>query len=104
MNQETWQQLKSVFHAALELAPEDRAAFLAQACDGEMQLHAQVAALLRSHEGAGSFLVEPAIVDAGVVSMDGPVPTTEADQRVGQRVGPYEIISELGHGGWARYF
>jgi hypothetical protein len=29
MTPETWQQLKSRFHAALELAAEDRAAFLA---------------------------------------------------------------------------
>ena len=98
MNAETWQQLKSVFHAAIELAPEDRAAFLAQACDGDSELRTQVDRLLSSHDSAGVFLISPALVDAGVISAGGQARVSE-EERVGQRIGPYEIIRELGHGG-----
>lgn len=104
MNPETWQQLKGVFLAAIELAPEDRAAFLAQACADKSELRLQVDRLLRSHDDAGLFLLSPAMVDAGVISAGGGSRVTEDGERVGQRIGPYEIIRELGHGGMGTVF
>jgi serine/threonine protein kinase len=104
MNAETWQQLKSVFHAALELAPEDRPAFLDQACHDDSELRVQVERLLRSHDDAGVFLVSPAMVDAGVISAGGQARLTHDAERVGQRIGPYEIVRELGHGGMGTVF
>src|SRR6266700_2967463 len=99
MNVETWQQLKTCFHAALELAPEDRNAFLIQACDGDDELRDRVEKLLASHDNAGSFLASPAIIDAGVIKA---VEATESgghNDRVGERIGPYEILREIGRGG-----
>ncbi len=48
-------------------------------------------------------LISPALVDAGVISAGGPAPFNE-EKRVGQRIGPYEIIRELGHGGMGTVF
>jgi hypothetical protein len=104
MTPETWQQLKSRFHAALKLAPEHRAAFLAEACDGDKELRTRVERLLASHDEAGPFLVSSALVDAGVVQAEEPVRTADEDDRVGQRLGPYEIIREIGHGGMGTVF
>src|SRR6267142_5479054 len=104
MNPENWQQLKTCFLAALELAPEDRTAFLIQACDGDDELRDEVEKLLASYEDAGSFLSSPAIIDAGVIS---PVAETESggpNDRIGQRIGPYEILREIGHGGMGTVF
>lgn len=103
MNQDTWQQLKRVFHAAIELAAEDRAAFLARACNGNSELRLQVDRLLKSHDDGGLFLVSPAIVDAGLISAN-KSPVADQEERVGQRIGPYEIIRELGHGGMGTVF
>lgn len=91
--------MKSVFQAATELALEDREAFLAQACNGNGELRTQVDRLLKSHDDAGEFLLEPAMVEAGVVSAESELRATDKERRVGQRIGPYEIIRELGHGG-----
>jgi serine/threonine protein kinase len=104
MNPEFWQQLKSVFNSALDLAPEQRPAYLAEACAGDDELRRRVDGLLASHENAGPFLRSPAVVDAGLVASAEPTSVTEAEGRVGQRIGPYEIIRELGHGGMGTVF
>jgi hypothetical protein len=39
---ERWQQVKEVFHQALECAPGGRAAFIAEACAGDELLRAEV--------------------------------------------------------------
>ena len=98
MDPETWQQLKSLFNAALEQAPEKRAAFLATACHGDNELRTRVEGLIASHEQAGPFLVSPALVDVGVVT-ETPEPAAEKEGRVGQHIGPYQIVREIGHGG-----
>jgi serine/threonine protein kinase/tetratricopeptide (TPR) repeat protein len=104
MTPEPWQQLKSLFHAALELASEDRAAFLVEACDGNNELRAQVERLLVSHDEAGPFLVLSALADVGVVVAEDPVRNADKNDRVGQLIGPYEIICEIGHGGMGTVF
>lgn len=51
-----------IFDAALELAdPKTRQAFIEKACEGNAELLARVAALLKSHDEAGSFLDIPAV-------------------------------------------
>ncbi|MCU1268558.1 MAG: ppkA [Acidobacteria bacterium] len=104
MNPETWQQLKSVFHAALDLPPEQRAAFLTEICAGNDPLRQRIDGLLASHEEAGPFLRSPAMVDAGLASSAEHSLATEEEERAGQRIGPYQIIRELGHGGMGTVF
>jgi serine/threonine protein kinase/Flp pilus assembly protein TadD len=104
MNAETWQQLKTLFHTALDLEPADRAAFLANACDGDGEVRSQVEKLLSAHYEAGPFLVSPALVDAGLISSEEVMRVTEEANRVGQRIGPYEIVREMGHGGMGTVF
>jgi serine/threonine protein kinase len=103
MNPEIWQQLKTCFQAALELTPEERPAFLTQACDGDDDLRDRVEKLLASHDGVGSFLASPAIVDAGVITTVNEV-ESKSDDRIGQRIGPYEILREIGRGGMGTVF
>ncbi|PYS73974.1 MAG: hypothetical protein DMF69_03225 [Acidobacteria bacterium] len=95
MTPEAWQKLKAIFQAALELEPVDRSAFLNETCGDDMLLRSQIEKLLASHEGAGAFLGSPAVVDVGVIGQT----KVEAEQFIGKRIGAYEIISELGHGG-----
>ena len=49
----------SIFTQALKLAPQDRAAFLDQACRGDGELRGKVEALLKAHDRLGNFLEEP---------------------------------------------
>jgi hypothetical protein len=51
----------AVFDAALESPPEQRAAYLAEACARDEALRQRVEALLRAHETAGAFMERPAV-------------------------------------------
>jgi serine/threonine protein kinase/type II secretory pathway pseudopilin PulG len=104
MNVETWQQLKTLFHGALDLGPAERTAFLAAACHGDDEIRNQVEKLLASHDEPGDFLVSPALMNAEKSSSDGQVRRAETEERTGQRIGPYEVIREIGHGGMGTVF
>jgi len=55
-------ELKTIFTSALQRrSPSDREAYLNEACAGNPDLRAQVEALLKAHNMAGSFLEEPAV-------------------------------------------
>jgi eukaryotic-like serine/threonine-protein kinase len=47
---------EAIFHAALDLADNERGPYVDKACAGNPQLRADVEALLRAHAEAGSFL------------------------------------------------
>jgi hypothetical protein len=46
MNPDHWRRIEVLYHSALEREPEQRAAFLAAACDGDSQLQSEVESLL----------------------------------------------------------
>src|SRR5215813_11588320 len=56
MNNQRWQRIEELYHAALERAPEDRAAFLAEACADDSDLRREVEELLRYDGAAESFI------------------------------------------------
>lgn len=53
---ERWQEIERLYHAARELDKTARAAFLAQACDGDDDLRREVERLLVQADWAGSML------------------------------------------------
>jgi len=89
-----WNKTKSLFHQALDLRPDERAAFFADSCNGDRDLRARVESLLKAHEDAGDFISAPALAEAGLVSH-----ATVASALIGKRIGSYEIVRELGRGG-----
>ena len=96
MTPERWKQIRAVFEEAEALQMPLRLAFLNQACAGDDELHREVDSLLEAGSEAGSdfmgrpaadLMHSPANVTAGVAF------------RIGTRVGPYQIMDEIGHGG-----
>ncbi len=94
MSPERYQQIKSIFERVVDLPPVDRAAALNRLCSGDQTLQAEVSRVLESHHSAGRFLEKPALAAAGRL-----VPQFTKESLVGSRVGPYEILSEIGRGG-----
>lgn len=101
MTPERWAQVKQVLAAAVALTGPDRASYLESACAGDPELRAEVESLLASNDDAGAaFLETPiAVFRAPVAHVDEPVLA-----RVGQRLGAYDIVGELGHGGMSDVF
>lgn len=85
-----WRQAKALFEAALEKPTAERDRFLDEACGDETNLRQEVRLLLRAHAEAGSFLEHP----ADLTAIDGTEPRS-----VGETIGPYRVVRELGRGG-----
>src|SRR5215468_3770043 len=91
MKPEQWQQVDQLFHAALEHAPGERAAFLREACIGDDSLRREVESLLVQDAEAGSFIADPAYAVAASRIVVDETPSLE-----GQSISHYRIISLVG--------
>ena len=94
MTPENWHKVKEVFEAALGHAPEERSAFLGQACGDDDLLCSEVKSLLSSYEQEKSFMETPAAALAAQSLIK-----EESAALVGQQLGHYQIIREIGRGG-----
>jgi serine/threonine protein kinase/tetratricopeptide (TPR) repeat protein len=92
----TADRTESLFAAAVALAtPEERAAYLDQACAGDPAVRAGVEALLRAHDRAGHLLDRPALGDAGRTGAY-QAPTELPGTVI---AGRYKLLEEIGEGG-----
>ena len=107
MTPERWKQIEEVFQTALDLPAAERPEFVARSCAGDEELRRQVEALVAQHDEAGDFIENPAVAISGLAGGDGnPLATNPAadgifaaNPAIGQRIGSYRLIGELGRGG-----
>ena len=97
MNPERWEQVKQVLGEALDQTDAGRPLFLAGIARDDAALAREVKSLLAAHVEAGSFIESPALARSDI---------DQAFDRLhalptwtGRRVGPYQVVRELGHGG-----
>ncbi|MEO7522230.1 MAG: serine/threonine-protein kinase [Gemmatimonas sp.] len=98
---ERWRETDRIVDAALDLAPDRRAEFVAKACGDDAALCADVGRLLQSCDDASDFLERPAAeFAAGLVAAATTAEHTAGGSSMqGVRVGPYRIVREAGRGG-----
>ncbi len=94
MTPERYQQIGEMYHAALDLSPEERVAFLAQACIGDEALLREVESLIAANEEAGDFISAPALEVAAEL-----LTRNQECLLPGKLLGPYKILELLGSGG-----
>ncbi len=88
------QTVEEIFHGALECAPDQLSAFLDKTCAGDKALRGKVEELLTAHRQAGSFIETPvATLDTSIAENGQP------GFLIGQTIGHYEILEEIGRGG-----
>lgn len=95
MHPERWTLIDELFHAAVELPPNERGDFLASACEGDVSLRSEIEKLIDGYDRAGSFIETPPALDGTTMLL----PESETQSLTGLRLGAYEVIREIGRGG-----
>ena len=90
-----WNRLKDLFQQALELPTEAQSEWLARHAGDDPELAAHARALLDASETPDGFLDAPLEVEPEDVS----AMLAAAVVQPGDRVGPYEVVREIGRGG-----
>ena len=101
MTPERWQEVGRLAQAALERAPDERAAFLAEACADNEELRREVESLLSFRGQATGFIETPSDRANAAEMFAG---AASAPLVAGRMLGHYRVEREIGRGGMGEIY
>lgn len=94
-------RVETIFFNALEKqSPEERAAYLEQACGADSELRRHVEDLIRAQPKLGEFLQGHAADALAAVDITTVADVAAPPEQAGSRIGPYTLIETIGEGGF----
>ena len=97
MDKARWKTINEIFHSALELAPEDRSAFVVKQTQGDTKLYAEIERMLQADEKAENYLESlPGLPDLFVAG-----PSLQPGDLLKER---FRIRRLIGEGGMGQVF
>jgi eukaryotic-like serine/threonine-protein kinase len=104
MTPEQYERLTELFHAFLDLAPDERAAFLEQVSNQDAELRPELESLLAAHQQGAYTEKPPDDIAAGYLAQKGGSSASVASLAPNTRLDHYEIRSLLGKGGMGEVY
>jgi TolB-like protein/Tfp pilus assembly protein PilF/tRNA A-37 threonylcarbamoyl transferase component Bud32 len=108
MSPERWQKIEDVFQAVVDLAPDERLAYLNTNYADDADLIAEIKRLISDYEEAGDFIESPVWTDSFMLGatvrdkiggeIDKEIKLDKGGM-IGKRLGVYLLTKELGRGG-----
>lgn len=98
MDESRWSRVEQLFHDALNVDERVRTEWLRSRCTGDEDLYREVSSLL-AYDLPAEEEIRHAISDAA-----GRLEPAPAEPRIGDHIGPYHLIKEIGRGGMGVVF
>jgi serine/threonine protein kinase len=99
MKSERYKEIEELYHSALGREPDERPAFLEQACGEDKALRGEVESLLGYDDRAEQFIeAPPDDVAAAMLAAE------QKHSMVGRTLGHYRVVSLLGSGGMGEVY
>ena len=106
MEPERWRQVEELYHSALSLPEERRAAFLESSCKQDEGLRSEVESLLAHQEMSESFIESPAIqIAAQIMALEQEDAEVDAESEIAEKnISHYHVVEKVGAGGMGEVY